>query len=248
MSFSFEPIGFVRSPFVEKKDAPRQTAAARDVTGTIELVPSAEMRDALSDLAEWSHLWVIFVFHDRKEGWSPKVQPPRSDVKRGVFATRSPHRPNPIGISVVRLLRIEDCTLHISDLDMIDGTPVLDIKPYVPYADAIANANDGWLREDPREAWSVSFEERAKQTLAWLADRGVDLEEAITTALALGPQPHAYRRIKRDGETSILAIKDWRVRFTHADRTIRVLAIESGYREGQEMPTIHAELKKMEPR
>lgn len=189
------------------------------------------MRDALADLEAWSHIWVIYLFHRRGDGWRPKVQPPRSDTKRGVLATRSPHRPNPIGISALKLLRVDDCILHVSNVDMLDGTPVLDIKPYVAYTDAIAEANDGWLKDDPRPRWQVTFAERAARDVAWLAARGVVLE--VEKALSLGPRPHAYRRIKREGEGYVLAIKDWRVRFDAASGVIHVRAIESGWRDEQ---------------
>jgi tRNA (adenine37-N6)-methyltransferase len=229
-----KPIGVARTPFVEKKDAPRQSAAS-DASGTIELEDSAEMRDALSDLATWTHIWVIYLFHERGEGWSPKVQPPRSDVTRGVLATRSPHRPNPIGISAVRLDRIDGCILHVTGVDMIDGTPILDIKPYVPYTDAIDDAGDGWLRADPSLPWTVHFSDDARIRLEWLASNGVDLRPPIEASLKLGPEPHAYRRIKKDGDAFVLAIKDWRARFSiePEHRTLRVLALRSNWRIDQ---------------
>lgn len=194
------------------------------------------MRDALSDLEMWTHIWVIYLFHERGEGWSPKVQPPRSDVTRGVLSTRSPHRPNPIGISAVRLDRIDGCTLHVTGVDMIDGTPVLDIKPYVPYTDAIDEAGDGWLRADPSGPWALEYTAEATERLAWLASHGIDLQTPIEAALKLGPEPHAYRRIKKDGEAWVLAIKDWRARFSiHEDRnrTLRVETVRSNWRLDQ---------------
>jgi tRNA (adenine37-N6)-methyltransferase len=199
---------------------------AADVAGRIEL--DEAMRDAISDLDSWSHLWVIYLFHERGD-WSPKVTPPRSKKKRGVLATRSPHRPNPIGLSVVRLVRIEGLTLHIEGVDMLDGSPVLDIKPYVPYADAISGANDGWLREDPIEEWRVEVSAEAKTAFDWLRARGVDLETQATKALSLGPTPHAYRLIKDD----VLAIKDWRIRFKYKDRTITITEVFSSWRRAQ---------------
>lgn len=232
-SAPLKPIGACRTPFRDKKDAPRQSAAS-DVRGTIELDPSAEMRDALSDLTAWTHVWIIYVFHERGDGWKPKVQPPRSAVTRGVLSTRSPHRPNPIGLTVVRLDRIEDCTLHVVGVDMLDGSPVLDIKPYVPYADAIDGASDGWLRADPEPPWHVEWSPKASEQREWLAARGVHLAEPIEKALALGPEPHAYRRIKKDGDAWQLAMKEWRARFEIAEgRTLRVMAIRSGWRPEQ---------------
>src|SRR4051812_12236661 len=145
---TLSPIGVVHSPFKDKRSAPRQPAGAPEVRGTIELLPDTRYRHALRDLGEWSHIWVLFWF-DRNADWKPTVLPPRSTKKRGVFATRSPHRPNPIGMSAVKLERIEGRVLHVCGLDILDGTPVLDIKPYVPYVDALPDAGSGWLRPPP---------------------------------------------------------------------------------------------------
>src|SRR6202041_972769 len=104
---------------------------------------------ALSDVEGWEYLWVVYWFHLNSD-WHPKVLPPRSKVKRGVFATRSPHRPCPIGLSAVRLVRVEGLSVHVEGVDMLDGSPVLDLKPYVAAADAIAEAGSGWLADkDP---------------------------------------------------------------------------------------------------
>jgi len=223
-----KPIGVCRTPFTDKKDAPRQ-GTVLEAKGTIELEATAEMRDALSDLGTWTHVWIIYLF-DKASGWKPKVQPPRSAVTRGVFATRSPHRPNPIGLTAVKLDKIEGCTLHVTGVDMIDGTPVLDIKPYVPYADSIGEAGEGWLRHDPAPPWSVEWSDEARERIAWLADRGIDLKSRVEQALALGPEPHAYRRIKNE----VLAVKDWRARFSvRENRVLRVIGIHSGWRLDQ---------------
>src|SRR5205085_10553192 len=123
-------------------------AAARGVKGTLELHPDGRFEHALDDLGSFSHIWVLFWFH-LNDSWHSKVLPPRSDKRRGVFATRSPYRPNPLGMSVLRLERIEGRTLHVLDVDMIDGTPVLDIKPYLPYTDVVQTTGHGWLDEDP---------------------------------------------------------------------------------------------------
>lgn len=142
--FTFHAIGVARTPWTEKRQAPRQPAAARGVKATIELFPGKGYEDALANVEEWSHLWVLFAF-DKSRGWSPKVLPPRSRVKKGLFATRAPHRPNPIGMSLVRLRRVEGLVLHVEDVDLLDGTPILDIKPYVPYADAFPGSRAGWI-------------------------------------------------------------------------------------------------------
>jgi tRNA-Thr(GGU) m(6)t(6)A37 methyltransferase TsaA len=226
------PIGYVRSPFNEKVEAPRQGTVSGGAPGTVEVLPP--YLDALADLESFERVWLVFWF-DRAEGWRPKVLPPRSDVKRGLFSTRSPHRPNPIGITAVRLDRIDGLTLHVRDLDLVDHTPILDIKPYLPYADAFPEAGGGWLDSlDPRAAWTVTFERAASDALDWIMkETGFDLRTRVDAALALGPQPHAYRRIKETADgRRVLAVKEWRARFRveEATRTIVVEQIASGYR------------------
>lgn len=228
MELVVRPIGFVRSPFREKVEAPRQAVVAADATATLEVLPAYE--DALADLAGFDRIWLVFWFHDATH-YRPKVQPPRSDEKRGLFATRSPHRPNPIGLSAVRLERVERTTLHLREIDLIDGTPVLDIKPYIPYADAFPDASSGWLApKDPRAVWEVAVE--AMDAVAWVEQAtGLDLGARIVAALSLGPQPHAYRRIRElsDG-TRVLAVKEWRVHFRVDGQRLVVTGIASGFR------------------
>jgi tRNA-Thr(GGU) m(6)t(6)A37 methyltransferase TsaA len=226
----FEPIGTIRTPFKEKVSAPRQPRAALGVRGTVELLPQYE--HALSDLDRWEYVWLLFLF-DRNEGWRPKVLPPRSDGKRrGVFATRSPHRPNPIGMSVVKLESVEGLTLHVANVDILDGTPLLDIKPYVAYADAYPDAGGGWLPpDDPAPAYDVVWSPRAEAADRYLRDtHGIELRATVTSILALGPQPHPYRRIRKDGDALKLAYKDWRVRFQVEGRAVTVLSVHTGYR------------------
>lgn len=225
------PIGFVRSPYVEKAEAPRQGTAG-GAAGTVKLLPMYQ--DGLSDLEGFDRIWLLFWF-DRTEGWRPKVLPPRSDQKRGVFATRSPHRPNPIGMTAVRLERIDGLVLHVRDFDLVDGTPILDIKPYIPYADAFPEAGAGWLQGyDPQPAWTVGFDTIALEQLGWIAEQArVDLRRRIESALSLGPRPHAYRRIKETSDGGrVLAVKEWRARFRieAKTRSIVVERITSGYR------------------
>jgi tRNA-Thr(GGU) m(6)t(6)A37 methyltransferase TsaA len=234
---TLKPIGVVHSPFHDRRSAPRQPAAARGVAGTIELLPSAEYEHGLSDLATFSHVWVLFWFH-LNAGFRAKVQPPRSARKRGVFATRSPYRPNPLGLSVVRLVSVQGRVLHVLDVDMLDGTPVLDLKPYVPYTDALPNANSGWLGADhgvptdPGPRYRVLWSERASEQLAWLEQRiELPLRSLAEQVLSLGPAPHPYRRIKQVGDHLRLGVKDFRLRFTVEGDAVRVLAIESGYRQ-----------------
>jgi len=245
MEFRFEPIGFVRCALRDKSETPRQPGvpgAPGQDGARIELTQTAQMRDALSDLAGFGHIWVVFVFHEAKH-FRPKVQPPRSAHKRGVFATRSPHRPNPIGLSAVPLLGVDDCTVHIGGTDMIDGTPVLDLKPYVAYADAHPASAQGWLTEtgearleleastpkDPIPAYQVHLSESAEAQLAWLLAQDIDLRTRLLSSLALGPTPHAYRRIKKVGDTWVLGLKAFRAHFCVEGTQVTVLRLSSGY-------------------
>jgi tRNA (adenine37-N6)-methyltransferase len=234
-SLLLEPIGVVRTPFADRQAAPRQAALQREVAARIELIASADFEHALADLERWSHIWVLYWFH-QNEGWHPKVTPPRSTEKRGVFATRAPHRPNPIGLSAVALERVEGCTVHIRGADMIDGTPVLDLKPYVPYADAIAGANSGWLGDDgsgcdPGPRYVVQFAARARAQLDWLrAEHGVELEADAVRVLSAGAAPHAYRRIRRDGGRFRLGLRDFRLFFSVVGTQVCVEEVQTGYR------------------
>jgi tRNA-Thr(GGU) m(6)t(6)A37 methyltransferase TsaA len=234
-----EPIGYVRSALATKVEAARQPRAAGGAIGRIELLPGRNFEHALSNLAEWQFIWVLFWF-DRNEGWRPKVLPPRSrSGRKGVFATRSPHRPNPLGLSAVRLERVDGLTLHVSDVDMLDGTPVLDIKPYVAYTDAIADAGDGWLTQentqrDPIPAFEVLWEDAAAEQAAWIEARtGLPLRARATATLALGPEPHPYRRIRREQRGFTLCVKDWRLKFGVEGRRVQVIAVESGVRKSE---------------
>ncbi len=241
-SLSLEPIGFVHAPLASKADAARQPATAAQAAsasasaasagrGCIELVTDRNFEHALHDLAAWKYIWVIFQFH-LNEGWRPKVLPPRStNGRKGVFATRSPHRPNPLGLSAVRLERVEGTILHLGPHDMLDGTPVLDIKPYVAYTDSLSDAGSGWLVQDPVPEHEVMFDALAEAQATWIETRtGLDIGQRIRSTLALGPEPHPYRRIRREGDSLQLAVKEWRVRFAVTDRVVRVLEIRSGYR------------------
>ena len=146
-----EIIGYVHSPYKERFGTPRQppvteqTLDDRAQEATIELVPGHNFEQALKDLEGFEYIWVLAWLH-LNEGWNPQVIPPRGEkVKRGLFATRAPHRPNPIGLSALKLTGIEGRTLKVRGIDLLDGTPVLDIKPYIPYSDAFRKALSGCL-------------------------------------------------------------------------------------------------------
>ncbi len=141
----YKPIGIIHSPFKEPKGTPIQPAGAKDIKGTVEVFP--EYAEGLKDVEGFSHIILIYHFHLSK-GASLKAKPYLDNEERGIFAIRGPRRPNSIGISVVRLVRIEENILHIKDLDIIDGTPLLDIKPYVPAFDIHEVTKTGWLEKN----------------------------------------------------------------------------------------------------
>jgi tRNA-Thr(GGU) m(6)t(6)A37 methyltransferase TsaA len=143
-TIEYRPIGIIHSPFKTPKGSPIQPSAAKGTEGRIEIF--AEFTDGLQDLAGFSHIFIIYHFHLSKM-FSLKVKPFLDDNQRGLFATRAPSRPNPIGISVVRLIKIESNNLYVQDVDVVDGTPLLDIKPYVPAFDEHRADKIGWIED-----------------------------------------------------------------------------------------------------
>ncbi|MEI2783102.1 MAG: tRNA (N6-threonylcarbamoyladenosine(37)-N6)-methyltransferase TrmO [Candidatus Competibacter sp.] len=196
--FRFAPIGIVRSCFREKFGIPRQPGLAPAARATLELLPPHNQPAAVRGLEDFSHVWLVFVFHGVPASrWQPTVRPPRLGGNRrlGVFATRSPFRPNPIGLSVVALDRIVTgqgrVALHLSGVDVLDGTPVLDIKPYLPYADRVPTATGGFADEAPGAGLAVEFSAAAAAFCAAWPDG--DLGELIAQILRQDPRP-AYKR------------------------------------------------------
>ncbi|MEA1935310.1 MAG: tRNA (N6-threonylcarbamoyladenosine(37)-N6)-methyltransferase TrmO [Thermodesulfobacteriota bacterium] len=141
----YKPIGVIHSPFREPKGTPIQPSAAKGISGTVEIFP--EYAGGLKDIEGFSYIILIYHFH-LSRGASLTVKPFMDNEERGVFAMRGPSRPNPIGISIVRLVRVEDNIIHIQDVDIVDGTPLLDIKPYVPEFDIREVEKTGWLEKN----------------------------------------------------------------------------------------------------
>lgn len=155
------PIGVVRASQIVHHDAPRQSGLGRGADGWLEIAQG--LQNGLRDLAGFSHLWVVSWLHLAR-GRRCLVTPPRDDRPRGVFATRAPQRPNPIGLSCVRLLAIEKRRLHIADHDLLDGTPILDIKPYLPYCDSVPLAAIGYV---------AGLAAAASDHRAWWEEKGI---------------------------------------------------------------------------
>lgn len=184
-----EPIAHIRTPFAEKFGVPRQGNLAPHVTSRIIFEPPYRKEDCVRGLDGFSHLWLIWGFHRNGTEWSPTVRPPRlgGNVRMGVFATRSPFRPNGLGLSAVRLVAVEPGpVLQVSGADMVDGTPIYDIKPYIPYADALPEATAGFTGT-PWHPLEVAFDVSLppETTPEWQA--------SLQEVLAQDPRP-AYQQ------------------------------------------------------
>lgn len=196
MRHSIEPIGYLRSCFREKFAIPRQPRLAPAARGVLELVPPFDTGEAVEGLEQVSHVWLLFLFHQAlEEKPRLKVRPPRLGGNRmvGVFATRATHRPNGIGQSVVRLDQVEPGRLLVSGIDLLDGTPIIDIKPYVPYADALPETRNDMAADAPaliEVHWSESALAQAHSEALRLAEPVVEL---IEQCLAQDPRP-AYQK------------------------------------------------------
>ena len=233
---TLRPIGFVRTGKRVKFAARHQPEETQAETNFVELLPGRDLELALRDLAGFSRVWLIWWFH-RNPSWRPLVLPPRGPAqRRGVFATRSPHRPNPIGLTPVQLLAVRKNSLVIGPCDLVDGTPIFDLKPYIPAYDAFPEATAGWLDDVDAAlaappAFTVGLEPLAAEQLAWLKNtRGIDFLDRLTDLLARDPTPHRARRIRRR-QSGVLEIGcgAWRAQFAVEDTHVRVTVIEPAY-------------------
>ena len=223
-------IGLVRSPFREKFGIPRQPGLVNEVEGRVVMLPPFDDPLMFSGLEEFSHIWLGFLFHDvMDQGWRRRVRPPRLGGNRqvGVFASRSPYRPNHLGLSVVRLLGVDTSagvSLRVQGLDLLDGTPVVDIKPYVPYVDSIAHASGGFAPHAPSGALEVVFSPRSMQALEKIGDP--KFEPLIARLLALDPRP-AYRREDEPGRIYGMRLENFNISWRVAGGKLEVLEITS---------------------
>lgn len=233
---TLEPIGTFFGDAVYKYDAPRQGRLFAGHPGRIVLEPGKNFETALRDLDGFERLWVIFQFHENK-GWRPTTRPPvppEGKDRVGTFASRSPYRPNPIGLSCVRLLHVDGLTLYVDEADLLNGTPVLDIKPYIPMADAFPDAKAGWVECQSKDLWKISSTAEFDKRQAWLSKNSpFDLQSFAFVQLAHGPFDDTRRRLvlDRDNCTGVLAYRTFRIRFEYdeAARQIVLFSVESGY-------------------
>lgn len=201
------PIGYIRSPFLEKFGIPRQPGLAPNARAVLELVAPFNREESVRGLEEFSHVWVSFHFHGvAQKEFRPMVRPPRlgGNKRLGVFATRSTHRPNAMGLSVVRLDRVDTTQgvrLFLSGVDFLDETPVLDIKPYLPWCDSIPDAQAGFAHDAPQKTLEVVFSKNADEVLHGIEpERARRLKTLIDEVITLDPRPayldsqHAMRQ------------------------------------------------------
>ncbi|WP_445397428.1 tRNA (N6-threonylcarbamoyladenosine(37)-N6)-methyltransferase TrmO [Zobellella sp. An-6] len=226
---SLDPIGIVRSPYKEKFAVPRQPGLVTRARARLEILPPYNEPSAFRGLAEFSHLWLVFVFHQTQEqGWNPTVRPPRlgGNERVGVFATRSTFRPNPIGLSVVELHEMcrdgSKVWLELGGVDLVDGTPVVDIKPYLPWADAVPGAHGGFAPAPPDISMEVIFSPAA--TLACERSSIPELREFITEVLVQDPRP-AYKRSAQSWQQYGVRLHHYNVRYEVFGQLTRVLSI-----------------------
>lgn len=217
-AFTFNAVGFIESPYKQKFAIPRQPGLIPEARGQLVLQPPYADDAIVRGIESFSHLWLVFVFHQTADkGWSPLVRPPRlgGNQKKGVFATRATFRPNPVGLSVVKLegvqRRGEQLVLLLSGLDLLDGTPVLDIKPYLPYSDALPQAAGGFADAAPETMMTVSLSEQA-QTFC-KHSKIPDLQIFIEKVLKQDPRP-PYKKQRDEVQSYGMTLYDLNIKWT----------------------------------
>lgn len=230
-------IGITRTPYPEKFAVPRQPGLVTAASCTIELTGPYANADCVRGLDAFSHIWVVFLFHEHLQlDWKALVRPPRlgGNEKVGVFASRSTFRPNPIGLSCVQLKSIEykpkATCLHVAGGDWVDGTPVVDIKPYIAYSDAINDAHSGFAQQAPETKLQTVFSSNAEQDMAALQDhpQAQHLRDLITQVLQQDPRP-AYQKAKSTDREYGMRLYDLNIRWVVQDQQNIVKAVRKHF-------------------
>lgn len=228
--YPITPVGYVESPYKEKFAVPRQPGLVPSATAKIHLTGEANCRESIRGIEQFSHLWLLFLFDKNLEkGWKPTVRPPRlgGNERIGVFASRATFRPNGIGMSAVKLLGTEvsgdQVSLIVGSIDLVDNTPIVDIKPYIPYSDAISDARGGYADKEPNTI-EVQFSSSATSSLL-TADDPQTLKNVIEQVLAQDPRP-AYKKRQQDDKEYAVNLFDFNVKFIVTDNLATVTAIE----------------------
>ncbi len=228
--YTVTPIGQIRSCYPEKFGVPRQAGLVAAATARLEFFASYGRKEMVRGLEEFSHIWVIFLFHESiEEGWRPTVRPLRlgGQQRVGLYASRSPHRPNPLGMSVVRLEKIlEDhgtVALQLSGIDLLDGTPVLDVKPYVPYVDKREDATEGFTAQTFAEITVTIPDTVLVFCRQYQTETGRDLLTLLSQTLKTDPRPASQRTVRR---TYGMRFWDVNVRWVVEDEGFRVVGCD----------------------
>jgi tRNA-Thr(GGU) m(6)t(6)A37 methyltransferase TsaA len=230
--FSFKPVGTIHSCYKEKFGIPRQPNLVKAAEAQLQLNQDFS-EESVRGLEGFSHIWLSFIFHaTQAQGWKPMVRPPRlgGNKKIGVFATRSTFRPNPLGLSVVELVRIEalprGVILYLRGCDLLDQTPIVDIKPYLPYVDSIPQARSGFAEDDPAPKWQVEFSEQAKSDCQQAQIRlGAEVETVIQQILQLDPRP-SYQQGEKTKRVYAMKLFDFDLKWNYLDdNKIKVLEL-----------------------
>ncbi len=231
-TFTFKPIGILHSCFTEKFGIPRQPRLVSEARAVLEILPPYDQDEAFNDLDKFSHLWLVFVFHGIEKGkWRPTVRPPRLGGNRriGVFATRSGFRPNSTGLSAVVLdgIRRQNgmLLLELSGVDLLDQTPVLDIKPYLPYTDCIPEAVGGFAADPPCPSLTVEFSDTAKKACKRQESRYPGFSKLVSRVLEADPRP-AYMKENQERNDFGIRLYDVNIRWSVKGETVLVYAIE----------------------
>ena len=228
-TITFEPIAIIHSGYKEKFGIPRQPGLAGSMTATIELLPPCNSPDAVRGLEQCSHIWLLFIFSACVDkGWSPLVRPPRlgGNEKLGVLASRSPFRPNPVGLSPVKLeaIRIEEgkVFLDVSGADLLDQTPIIDIKPYLPYSDVITDASFDLASQIETLDLPVTFSAEAQIALQQHTARlNQPLQQQIEEVLLCDPRP-AYHKNKPEQREYGIRLYDLNIRWIISESSVQV--------------------------
>ncbi len=230
--YSVEAIGICHSPYKQKFGIPRQPGLV-DAKGTIELIGDYNHPDFVEGIEQYSHLWLLFSFHENlQQGFKAKVRPPRlgGNAKMGVFATRSTFRPNGLGQSVVKLHQSlyenGKVILEISGMDLVDGTPIVDIKPYLPFSDSLPDAQAGFAQTAP-EPINVQYTQAALDSLSSISDQE-KMKTFITQVLSQDPRP-AYKKNKEDTKMYHISLYGFNISWHVVDNTIHVNDISIVY-------------------
>jgi len=222
---ALDVIGFVHSPFKQKFGIPRQPALASSVAARIEILPPYNRDEAFREIDTFSHLWISFIFHAIKpRTWQPMVRPPR------LGGSRSTHRPNPLGLSLVKFEKLEQNNeqlfLHISGHDLLDQTPVIDIKPYLTYSDCHTDAIDGYVSHTDIDRHEVIFSsDCAAKVVAWSSKNSIDLKTQLIEILSQDPRP-AYNKDNPEPRIYGMRLHDLNVQFSIENKCVNIVNIQ----------------------